>query len=126
MGNWPSLRTIKDGVLKMTAEQAAKAHTPDEAKPTKRDKEIEARKRLARQVDPDAPPVWVPDRWLTIRRAPEDGIKVQARSIKTLAQANVHVSHPGLTMLLEELAVEDLGVATDDSFCWAEFRFMNM
>jgi hypothetical protein len=110
----------------MTAQEAGKEKARGNAKQTQKDKDLEARKRLARQGDPRSYPVWVPDSWVTIRIAPENAIKVQARSVRKSHQANVHVSHPGLNILLEELAEQEFGVASDDSFCWAEFRFLRM
>lgn len=88
---------------------------------------VEARKRLARLIDTQPTDVFWVKGWTTLRSAPADRIKLQARSTRPGFSANVHADHPALVKNMVELAEKELGTVSDEEdIFWAEYRFMKI
>jgi hypothetical protein len=127
----------KDHVAVPPARSLARNRGPSESEPAKDDDQdeetrrqagIEARKRLARDVDPNGVNIlWVPDdRWTTIRTAPADGIKLEARSIKVNGLSQVNLDNPAIIEELVEHAEHEIGDAEPCTLFWTDYRFSKM
>lgn len=95
---------------------------------TRRQARVEARKRLARDVNPNGVNIiWVPDdRWTTIRAAPRDGIKLEARSIKVNGLSQVNLDNPAIIEELVEHAEHEIGDVEPCTLFWTDFRFSQL
>ena len=127
----------KDEAEVPPARRLARTRRPSEPEPSnddhpdevaRRQAGIEARRRLALEANANGVKIiWVPDdRWTTIRTAPADGIKLEARSIKFNGLSQVNFNNPGIIEGLLEHAEHEIGAVEPCMLFWAEFRFSRM